>query len=656
MKDKDRTARAKSGQWPDITRRDFVGATLIGSGASLLTAAAPGMRSLAKAQTYQLPMTGLGPDWTGPSGIGDYAAKNGNTHKVVNAAHGEIRNGSFDKRIAKAPVVDDLYDLVIVGAGISGLTAAYVYTHEKPDAKVLVLDQHDIFGGEAKQNDFEVDGYRLTAPQGSTGIVVPFAKAREAGFPTPFVRELGFPTEFVHQKPQNLTKDILIPEDMWSPMHIAWERADAAFYYEGHGMVKNPWRDGFAKAPIPDRLKKALVDLELYRNPPRRDDWAQWLDTMSYKDFLLNVANVPADLIDQVCAYLDPVMAAMGCALGSDIISAYSAWNYMMPGVNAYSRYQLGGTDPTDGIFLATFPGGNTFQAKRFLKLAKPEALSGDDSLYGLQYSTVNWDTLDRPGDKYRMRLGATVFSVVHEGKAPSAKSVRVTYEKGGNLHSVRAKRVICAGQQHANKRICHDISPAYREAMQAFQHAPILTLNVALRNWKFLENLGVAAVRWFEGLGWWTSLRRNLVLDGKETQPLDPNKPVVLTQYIPFLNPGVPFPDQCTTGRMQLFGMSFADIESQIRDQFTKMFAPYGFNADRDIAGIIANRQGHAYMCGYPGFFFGKDGKKAPMEVLREPFHRIAFSHSELSGAQMWETAVEQGERAAKQMLALND
>lgn len=641
---------------PSVTRRDFVGGTMVGSGAALLTAVAPGLTGRAKAQTVDAPLTGLGPDWTGPGGsVGDYAGKNGNTHEVVNAAHGDIRNGQLDKRIRDAKLVDDLYDLVVVGAGISGLTAAYVFLEGRPDAKVLVLDQHAIFGGEAKQNEFEVDGYRLTGPQGSTGIVVPFAKAAESGFPSPFLRELGYPEKFVHQKPENLSQPILVPEDMWSPMHIAWERADMAFYYEGKGMVKNPWHNGFAEAPIADRLKRALVELELFRTPPRRDDWAQWLDSMTYRQFLLDVASVPADLIDDVCAYLDPVMAAMGCGQGSDIISAYSAYNYMMPGVNAYSRYLTDGIDPTDAIYLATFPGGNTFAAKRFLKLAKPEALTGDDTLHGLQNSSVNWDALDRSGDRYRLRLSATVFSVIHEGKPGKAKSVRVTYARNGEMLAVRGKAVICAGQQHANRRICHDISPAYREAMNAFHHSPVLVINIALRNWKFLDKLGVAAVRWFEGLGWWTSLRRNLVLDGHETQPLDPNKPVVLTQYIPFRVPGVPFPDQCTQARMQLFAMSYADIEGQMRDQFTRMFTPYGFDWDRDVAGMITNRQGHAYVVGPPGFFFGKGGKPAPKEVLRKPFGRIAFSHSELSGAQMWETAAEEGDRAAKQALELS-
>jgi len=81
-------------------------------------------------------------------------------------------------------------------------------------------------------------------------------------------------------------------------------------------------------------------------------------------------------------------------------------------------------------------------------------------------------------------------------------------------------------------------------------------------------------------------------------------------------------------------------------------MFGDSGFDARRDVAGLITNRWGHAYIVDPPGFFFGKDGKPAPKEVLRKPYERLSFGHSELSGAQMWETAAEEGERAGKQAL----
>jgi spermidine dehydrogenase len=635
----------------EVTRRDFVGGTLLGSGAVLLGMAAPAMRS-AVAQTVPAPMTGLGPDWTGPGGLGDYARSNGNTHEVVNAAHGGIRNQDFDRALRAAIDTGERPDVIVVGCGMAGLSACWAYRKGRPDGQVLMLDQHAIFGGEAKQNEFDVDGYRLTAPQGATGIVVPFSKAKDAGMWSHFASELGFPDEFVYQQPSGLSKDILVPEDCWSPMHVAWERSDTGFYYEGKGWVKNPWRDGFRHAPISERAKKALVDLELYRTPPRRPDWEQWLDSMTYQQFLSDVVGIEADVLPEVLAYLNPVTAAMGCGLGADVISAYSAYNFIQPGVVGYYRYQTGGVDPTDEIYLASFPGGHAGTARHFLKKILPAAISGEYKMADILNGAVRWDELDRAGETVRMRLSSTVVAVAHDGPAESAQGVVVSYARGGKLYKVRAKGVVLCGQQHANRHICRDVSPEYRGAMNAFHHAPMLTVNVAVRNWRFLEKLGIASARWFDGFGWWASLRRNLEIPGQVTQPLDPSKPTVLTMYNPFPLPGVPFPQQCTAARMQLFGMSYAQIEHAVRQQFTKMFGDHGFDADRDIAGIITNRWGHAYVVDPPGFFFGKDGQPAPKEILRKRFHRISFGHSELSGAQMWETAAEEGERAGQQIL----
>lgn len=639
---------------PPITRRDFVSGTLIGTGTALLGMASPGAMRRAQAQTVASKMTGLGPEWTGPGGIGDYAHSNGNTHEVVNNAHAGIRNQEFDKLLRAAVDTGEHPDVVIIGCGIAGLSACWTYRKGRPDGRVLMLDQHPIFGGEAKQNEFEVDGYHLTAPQGATGIVVPVAKARAAGFASHFYEDLGFPEEFVHQQPTGLKSEILVPEDAWTPMHIGWERSDTGFFYEGKGWVKNPWRDGFKHAPISERAKKAFVDMDLFRTPPRRDDWERWLDSMTYQQFLAEVVGIEPDVMPEIVKYQNPVMAAMGCGLGADVVSAYSASNFLQPGVVGYARYALGGSDPTDDLYLASFPGGHAGTARHFLKKIIPGALEGEYRMADILNSPVQWDQLDRSNEPVRMRLSSTVVAVQHEGAPASAKGVVVTYRRDGKLYRVHAKAAILCGQQHANRHICRDISADYRQAMNTFHHAPMLTVNVAVRNWKFMEKLGIASARWFEGFGWWVSLRRNLEIPGQTTMPLDPSKPTVLTMYNPFPLPGVPFPQQCTAARMTLFGMSYAAIESAVREQFTKMFGDYGFDANRDIAGIITNRWGHAYVVDPPGFFFGKDGKPAPKDILRKRFNRLAFGHSELSGMQMWETASEEGERAAQQILEI--
>jgi spermidine dehydrogenase len=644
----------KLGANTEITRRDFVGSALLGSGSVLLGMASPGAVRTAAAQTTGLPMTGLGPDWTGPGGIGDYGRSNGNTAEVVNSAHSAIRNHERDRGIASATDTGETYDLIIVGCGISGLSAGHTYHKARPSSTVLMLDQHPIFGGEAKQNEFEVDGYRLAAPQGSTGIVVPFTKAKDAGMWTHFTKDLGFPDEFVFQKPTGLTKDILVPHDAWFPMHIGWEQSDTGFYYKGKGWVKNPWRDGFRNAPISDSAKRALLEMDAFRTPPVREDWAQWLDSITYQQFLTDVVGIRGEDLHEVTRYINPVAAAEGCGLGADVISAYSAYNFLLPGVVGYYRYQNGGIDPTDELYLASFPGGNAGTARCFVKKIIPAAFKGEYRLADILNSPVQWEQLDRANQPVRMRVSSTVIEVVHADRSNPAKGVIVTYARGDKLFRVRAKAVVCASQQHVNRNICRDVPEEYRVAMSTFHHAPMHTVNVAVRHWKFMERLGIASARWFEGFGWWVSLRRNLEIEGQETMPLDPSKPVVLTMYNPFPMPGVPFPQQCTSARMQLFSMSYRDIEMGVREQFTKMFGDYGFDAKRDIAGITSNRWGHAYVVDPPGFFYGKDGKPAPKDVLRKRYDRIAFAHSELSGQQMWETAAEEGERAAQQILEI--
>lgn len=629
-----------------ITRRDFIGNTLVGSGAALLAMQSPALLRQAQAQTIPLPLTGLTADWTGPGGIGDYARSNGNTHAELNAAHA-LRADGYAKALAAAPDTGEVYDLVIVGTGFAGMASAYRYRKERPDDTVLLFDAHAIFGGEARQNEFEVNGQRLWGPQGSNGNVYPIKTALDTGWGAPIWRELGLPEEFVWQEPKGLARPLRVPYDVYGPMHITWEAAEQGFWYEGKGMVVNPWANGFRDAPIPEQQKRDMLAMELFRHPPRREDWERWLDGMTYQQFLTDVMGLKSDL----GPYLNPQMAAMGCGLGTDVASAYSAYRFLQPGVNAYDR-ELGYGDVSDQVWLASWPGGNTGTLRFLLKNVIPGAFPGGMGLSDVLYGPVQWGELDRAGAPVRMRLSSLVVDIRHDGPPESAKRVFVTYLKDGELKRVTAKKVIVAGQQHLNKRVIADLPPAFRAAMDAFHHSPILTLNVALTNWKFLEKLGVTAVRWFEGFGWFFSLRRQMVIDGKEPMPLDPSKPVVLTMYNSFCLPGMPAAEQCVAARMALFSLSFRDIEKAVREQFTKMFASSGFDAARDIAGIVANRQGHAYAVAPPGFFFGKDGQPAPKDVIREGYGRLRFAHAELVGAQMWEGAVAEAERAVKQIL----
>jgi spermidine dehydrogenase len=188
----------------------------------------------------------------------------------------------------------------------------------------------------------------------------------------------------------------------------------------------------------------------------------------------------------------------------------------------------------------------------------------------------------------------------------------------------------------------------AISDAYSQFYHSPILVVNVALRNWRFLDKLGIAAGRWFEGFGNFFAIRRPMDT-GELTQPFEPDKPTVMTFYVPFNNPDYPIEAQGVVGRAELLSKSYADYEKEIIDQMTKMFAAYGFDAANDIAGIVLNRWGHAYISPQPGFHFGSDGQEAPREIVKKGYGRIQFGHSELSGYMSNTRAMIEGARAAR-------
>lgn len=137
----------------DITRRDFLNSTLLASGGLLLNAASPA-QLLAQSNSNSPAVD----DWTGYGGIGDYANSNGNTLPVLEAGH-RIRDAQFETLPADTIDTGESYDCVVVGGGISGLAAALIFQERTGKQKsCVVLDNHPIFGGEAKRNEFLVDG------------------------------------------------------------------------------------------------------------------------------------------------------------------------------------------------------------------------------------------------------------------------------------------------------------------------------------------------------------------------------------------------------------------------------------------------------------------------------------------------------------------
>jgi spermidine dehydrogenase len=162
---------------------------------------------------------------------------------------------------------------------------------------------------------------------------------------------------------------------------------------------------------------------------------------------------------------------------------------------------------------------------------------------------------------------------------------------------------------------------------------------------------MGISGCRWFEGTGNYMDVRK-LALTGREDPTIGPDSPVVLTLKVLYSYPGQPTEEQGHRGRAEMLGTSFAEYERRIREQFIAMFASSGFDSQRDIAGIVLNRWGHAYLNPQPGFFFGNNSQPAPREILRNaPFGRIAFANTDLAGAMDHRYSILEAQRAVGQL-----
>jgi spermidine dehydrogenase len=207
------------------------------------------------------------------------------------------------------------------------------------------------------------------------------------------------------------------------------------------------------------------------------------------------------------------------------------------------------------------------------------------------------------------------------------------------------------AGGSWTTKHIVRDLPQSHRDAYAQFYRSPCLMANIAVRSWRFLYKMGLSGCRWFEGLGNYLSVKRQAVI-GSVPPTFGPDSPTVLTIKVLFAEPGLPIGEQGSRGRAKLLGTTFSQYERQFREQLGDMFAPGGFDPRRDIAGIILNRWGHAYVNPQPGFFFGVDGKPAPRDVLRDrPHGRIAFANTDLAGAMDIRNCIREADRAVAQL-----
>ena len=425
---------------------------------------------------------------------------------------------------------------------------------------------------------------------------------------------------------------------------------DYGFYFTskftgGHGKwVMDPWHRQLEGAPITPTERAELLRWGTNRVPftgpqSEGDAISRQLDSITLEDHLIARFQISRETVRK---FLSQVEGA-GYGLGPDVLSAYC--NYAIE--NQFPE------DGDDTLGDQMFPDGNGGFARLMVKTLIPDAFAGPRTVDAVWQNRVNSRALDRAGQPTRLRLNSTVVRVEHAGNPSSAPHVVVTYAKGNRLYKIRARRVVMAGGSWTTKHIVHDLPASHRDAYAQFYRSPALMANIAVHNWRFLYKMGLSGCRWFGGLGDYLSVRK-MALVGNEPRTIDPDSPTVLTIKVLFNQPGLPIGEQGVRGRAQMLGTSFAQYERTFREQMAEMFAPGGFNPRRDIAGIILNRWGHAYVNPQPGFFFGLNGKPAPRDVLRnQPHGRIAFANTDLAGASDHRNSIREADRAVKQLIS---
>ncbi|HET9370504.1 MAG TPA: FAD-dependent oxidoreductase [Vicinamibacterales bacterium] len=627
-----------------ITRKDFLNASLLGVGGLLIGAPSPAewLADRAGALARQQPEIDA---WTGYGGVGDYAASNGNTRPVLEAAH-RVRDGRYSPLPSNTVDTGELYDVVVIGGGISGLTAAYRVAKATNRAKTcLVIENHPMFGGGAKRNEFSVNGVKLVGPQASNQFGVP--REGTTSLANEIWTDFGLPRAFAYQDLAPEAGDLKIPLDNYAHMDGVNEtQVDVGYFFDDRTgaarptWLRNIWRNDLADTPFPPEVKQ---DLLRWRSTSgdATDEFRRKLDTMTYAEYLERELK----LRPEVTKFVAPIVGLINGA-GPDGVSAFAAAQIGMPGV-ARVRSRT-------GPLPQSFPGGNTTFARHFVKYLVPEAVAGSASFEDVHRGRVDVRLLDRRDRPVRIRLGATVVRVQHTRTVNHGEHVAVAYEQAGRVHLVHARAVVLASNGMMNRAVVADLPDDIARAYGEFMHAPALVVNVALNNWRFLHRLGAPCCRWFDDeFGFSCNIRRAMVA-GDPLPPMTPDQPIVLTFYMGLYALGRPLAEQLSSGRARLLQTSYADYERLIRRHMTRLFAGAGFDAARDIAGIILNRWGHARLVQPPGFYFGRDGKPSAREVVAKGYGRVAIGHSELNGHQSATGAMAQGHRVAEQVLAL--
>ncbi len=614
-----------------ITRRDFLNGTRIGLGA-----AAAGSLVGAHAEAFG----STGPDWQLPS---DYypparTGLRGSHPGSWETMHARVSGSSWS-----GADTGEHYDLVVVGAGISGLTAAYLFREAHPDARVLVLDNHDDFGGHAKRNEFSVGGERRIAYGGTESIDTPSAYAEVS---KALLEQIGVHTERFYEY-----FDQTLYEQLGLDYAIAFDAGNFGARKLVRGYGSRPWQSFADEAPLNEQARADLVRLFTeqrdYLPGMTNEEKRSYLSKISYLDFLKRHAGVD----DQILEIYRRWGMSFWC-VGMDEVPAIAVQVYGdgggIPGLtHTVERVGYRGSEP----YIFHFPDGNASVARLLVRGLLPDAVPGS-SMEDVVTAQVRYDRLDRRGSDVRIRLSSTV---VHAAHTADARAVEVTFVRDGAAHRVRADRCVMACYNAAIPYLCPEMPEDQREALAYAVKVPLTYTKVAVKNWKAFADQGIGYVFYTNDFYKQVELDYPVSMGGYEFGAR-PEDPMVLHMcHVPHFQ-DIQGPEQWREGRRALLTTPFETFEHHVRDQLDQALSAGGFDADRDIAGITVNRWAHGYAYS-PDLLWEPDWPdeaSKPWVRGRQPFGRISIANSDANASADTNTAIAEAYRAVQEVLKI--
>jgi len=619
-----------------ITRRDFLNGVAVGVGGALaggvlgddtlLAAAALDDYAPEKVAGYYPPtLTGM----------------RGNHDGTFTFAH-RLRDGESWDSDGAAAKTGETYDLVVVGGGISGLAAAYFYRKSAGrDARILILDNHDDFGGHAKRNEFRAGGRMVLSYGGTQSIESP---GKYSDVARGLIKEIGIETKRFY-------KDY--DRKLYAKMGTA-AFFDKETFGEDRmitGMNAASWPEFLAKAPLADAVKRDIARVYTekvdYLEGLSKEEKRAKLSKISYADYLTKFCKVsPAALPffqtfphDLYGVGIDAV-PALGCFESGD---DYGSFTY--PGFDGLGIGEHEKEEP----YIFHFPDGNASVARLLVRALIPGAMPGH-SMEDVVTARADYSKLDVDGAEVRIRLNSTVVHVQQSGASDASgagKVVEVAYMRGKKLQSVAAKNCVLACYNGMIPYICPDLPAKQKEALAYLVKTPLVYTHVALRNWTSFAKLGVRHIVAPGGYHTYTALDFPVSI-GTYAFPSKPEEPMVLFMLRTPCKPGLPMRDQFRAGRAELMGTPFSTFEHNVRDQLERMLGGAGFDPARDIEGITVNRWAHGYAYAPNSLFdpVWKEEEK-PWVIGRAPFGRIAIANSDAGASAYTDVAIDQAWRA---------